>query len=386
MPLPITYNIRSLIVRGRTSLLAVVGIALVIAVLVVLTAMANGFQTALTATGSLDNAIVTQRGSQTELTSGVSLDAAQAFMTDNRVRRGKDGQPLASPELVVIGSFPRKDGQDVNVSVRGVKPIAFTVRQGISIVDGRQFQPGLYELVVGRALQRRMKGMEVGKTLKMQRKTWTIVGVFDAGGSGFESEVWGDLDAMAAAFNRRGGYQSVTLRMNDPAAIRAFDADLKRDPRMKAQAIQERKYYADQSGSVAGQLQGLAIFVAVVMGVGAVFGAMNTMYAIVAARTREIGTLRALGFSKASILTSFVLESAFLAGVGGIVGCVLALPFNGITSAAGGDNFAEIAFAFKISSGSITLGMVLALLMGIAGGLLPAVRAARLPITAALRE
>ncbi len=386
MPLPLSYNIRSLIVRGRVTLLAVVGIALVIAVLVVLTAMANGFRTALAATGSLDNAIVTQQGSGTELTSGIALEAAQALMTDSRVLRTPDGQLLASPELVVIGSFPRKDGQDVNVSVRGVTPIAFTVRQGIRIAEGRQMQPGLYEIVVGRALQRRMAGMDVGKTLKMQRKTWTIVGIFEAGGSGFESEVWGDLDAMAAAFNRRGGYQSVTVRMADAATIRAFDADLRRDPRMKAQAVQERKYYADQSGSVAGQLQGLAVFVAVVMGVGAVFGAMNTMYAIVAARTREIGTLRALGFSKAAILTSFVLESAFLAAVGGAIGCVLALPFNGITSAAGGDNFAEIAFAFRISTESVVLGMVLALLMGVAGGLLPAVRAARLPITAALRD
>jgi putative ABC transport system permease protein len=386
MALPLSYNIRSLYIRGRVTLLAVGGIALVVAVLVVLFAMANGFRLALRATGSPDNAIITQRGSGSELTSGLSRENAQVLMADERVMPGKDGRPLASPELVVVASLKRKDGMDTNVTVRGTTQAAFDVRTGLSITEGRRFEPGLYEIVVGRKLQQRMQGMEVGKTIRLQRKDWTIVGILDAGGSGFESEIWGDADAMGPAFNRGGGYQSLTIRMRNPRAIRALNAELQRNPRMQVEAVDERKYYEDQSGDVSGQLLALAGFVAVVMGIGAVFGAMNTMYAIVAARTREIGTLRALGFSKAAVLTSFVLESTVLALVGGAIGCLLALPFNGISSAAGGANFAEISFAFRVTSDALMTGMGLALLIGVAGGLLPAFRAARLPITAALRS
>jgi putative ABC transport system permease protein len=385
MAIPLSYNIRSLYVRRKLTLLAVGGIALVIAVLVVLIAMANGFRSALSATGSPDNAIVTQRGSTSELTSGISRENADALMVDDRVRRDAGGRPLASPELVVVAALRRKDGADVNATVRGVTPLAFAVRTGLKVTEGRAFQPGLYEVIVGRKIYDRMAGMDIGRSFTLQRRAWKIVGVFDAEGSGFESEIWGDVDVMGPALNR-AGYQSVTLRMREPGSIRALNADLEHNPRLQLQAIQERQYYEDQSGSVSGQLLGLAVFVAVVMGVGAVFGAMNTMYALVAARTREIGTLRALGFSKFSILTAFVLESTFLALVGGVAGCLLALPANGISSAAGGPNFAEIAFAFRISSLSLGVGMALAVLMGIAGGVLPALRAARVPITTALRD
>lgn len=385
MALPISYNIRSLYVRRKMTLLAVGGIALVIAVLVVLIAMANGFRVALSATGSTSNAIVTQRGSNSELTSGISRENAQVLTDDARVMRDANGKALASPELVVVANLRRKDGADVNTTVRGVSPMAFTVRTGITVTEGRTFQPGLYEVIVGRRVFDRMEGMAIGKSFKLQRKEWTIVGVFDADGSGFESEIWGDVEVMSPAFNR-GGYQSVTLRMRDASTIDALNAELEHSPRMQVQAIQERQYYEDQSGSVANQLLGLAGFVAVVMGIGAVFGAMNTMYALVAARRREIGTLRALGFSKGSILTAFVIESTFLSVVGGVLGCLLALPANGISSAAGGANFAEVAFAFRISGLSLGVGMGLAVVMGIAGGVLPAFRAARVPITSALRD
>ena len=386
MALPLTYNIRSLYVRGRVTLLAVSGIALVVAVLVVLFAMANGFRLALRATGAPDNAIVTQRGSGSELTSGLSRENAQVLMADDRVLRTPDGRPLASPEIVVVASLARKDGQDVNVTVRGTTQAAFDVRTGLRITEGRRFQPGLYEILVGRKLHERMKDLDVGKTIRLQRKDWMIVGILDASGSGFESVIWGDVDAMGPAFNRGTGYQSLTLRMPGPGAIRALNTELQRNPRMQVQAVQERQFYEDQSGDVSGQLLGLAMFVAVVMGIGAVFGAMNTMYAIVAARTREIGTLRALGFSRTSILTAFVLESTVLSLVGGAAGCLLALPFNGISSAAGGANFAEISFAFRVTSDALVLGMGLALAIGVVGGLFPALRAARLPITVALRS
>jgi len=385
MALPLSYNIRSLYVRRKMTALAVGGIALVIAVLIVLIAMANGFRVALSATGSTANAIVTQRGSSSELTSSIARDGVQALTDDARIARDENNRALASPELIAVANLRRKDGKDVNTTVRGVSQMAFTVRQGITVTDGRNFQPGLYEVIVGRRVFERMDGMEIGGSFKLQRRDWKIVGVFDAAGSGFESEIWGDVDVMGPAFNREG-YQSVTLRMRDASQIGAFNADLERNPRMQVQAIEERQYYEDQSGAVAGQLLGLAGFVAVVMGIGAVFGAMNTMYALVAARTREIGTLRALGFSRGSILTTFVLESTFLAMVGGGIGCLIALPANGITSAAGGPNFAEVAFAFRISAVSLAIGMALAVMMGIAGGVLPACRAARLPITSALRD
>jgi putative ABC transport system permease protein len=385
MALPLSYNIRSLYVRRKMTALAVGGIALVIAVVIVLIAMANGFRVALSATGSTTNAIVIQRGSSSELTSSIGRDSVQALTDDVRVARDENTRALASPELVAVANLRRKDGKDVNTTVRGVSQMAFAVRQGISVTDGRNFQPGLYEVIVGRKVFERMDGMEIGRSFKLQRRDWTIVGVFDAADSGFESEIWGDVDVMGPALNREG-YQSVTLRMRDASQIGAFNADLERNPRMQVQAKEERQYYEDQSGMVAGQLIGLAGFVAVVMGIGAAFGAMNTMYALVATRTREIGTLRVLGFSRGSILTTFVLESTFLAMVGGAIGCLIALPANGMTSAAGGPNFAEVAFAFRISGASLAIGMALAVAMGIAGGILPAVRAARLPITSALRD
>jgi putative ABC transport system permease protein len=387
MALPISYNIRSLYVRGRVTLLAVGGIALVVAVLIVLVAMAVGFRVALQSGGMPENAIITQRGSTSEITSGIGRDAVNALVVDARIARDKDGNPLASPDLVIVGTQKRKDdGADVNVVIRGVTPIAFKVRPSVVITQGRNFTPGLYEVIVGRKMFDRMVGMELGRTIRMQRRDWTIVGVFEARGSAFESEIWGDKDAMGPAFGRGAGAQTVTVRMKDPSAIPAFNEELQRNPRMQVQIIQERQYYEQQSAGVSGPLLALAVFVAIVMGIGAVFGAMNTMYAIVAARTREIGTLRALGFSRLAILTAFVIESTCLAIAGGALGCLVALPANGISSAAGGANFAEVAFAFRITPASIVVGMMLAVAMGIAGGLLPSLRAARLPITSALRE
>jgi putative ABC transport system permease protein len=385
MTIPVSYNLRSLYIRRRLTMLAVGGIALVIALLVILIAMANGFRVALGATGSPGNAIVTQRGSSSELTSGITRESAQVLGDDPRVLKDAEGRALSSPELVIVASMRRRDGADVNVTVRGVSPRAFAVRTGLRVAAGRSFHPGLNEVIVGRKVLERIEGMEVGRSFGLQRREWAIVGILDAGGSGFESEIWGDADVVGPAFNR-GGYNSVTLRMRDPSAIAALDAELEHDPRMQVQAVGERRYYEDQSGPVAGQLYGLAVFVAVIMGIGAVFGVMNTMYAIVAARTREIGTLRALGFSRISILTAFVVESTFLAIAGGALGCLLALPAEGIDSAAMSTGFAEIGFAFRVSGKSLAIAMALAVLMGVAGGVLPALRAARMPIASALRD
>ena len=389
MALPISYNIRNLIVRWKVTLLAIGGIALVVAVMLVLVAMSNGFRVALRATGSTENAIVIQRGQNSELTSGFSRDNANMIMVDSRVARDDQGKPLASPEIMIVNNMPRRqDGSSVNVVVRGVTPQAFKVRSIVKIVEGRNFTPGLYELVVGKKASERYVGLEIGHSINLQRRSWKVVGVFEADGSGFESEIWGDLEVMGPAFNRSNGYSSLTLKLQDPspASLEAFNADLKRNPAMQVELIQERTFYDNQAGVISAALIGLASFVAVVMGIGAVFGAMNTMYGIVSARTREIGTLRALGFSRISILTSFVLESTFLALVGGLIGCLLALPTNGISSAAGGANFAEVAFAFRIAPAALMIGIIFAIVMGIVGGMLPAVKASRLPITTALRE
>ena len=388
MALPISYNIRNLRVRWQVTLLAISGIALVVAVLSVLMAMSEGFATALRSTGRTDNAIVVQRGSGSELSSGVTLEHRNLVTVDERVARGADGQPMASPEHVIVVALPRiSDGQPTNVTLRAVTPRAFEVRGGIQITQGRSFTPGLDEVIVGEGLVRRIQGMQLGGTVNYQRKQFRIVGLFASQGGAFESEVWADFDIFGAMFERGGGCNSVVVRMKDPGEIKALNRWLRSQPQVQLQAVEERKYYADQAGALSDSLNGLATFVAVVMGIGAVFGAMNTMYAIVASRTREIGTLRALGFSRTSILFSFVLESVFLALVGGALGCLLALPMNGLSTGTGQtQSFSEIAFAFRITIWIVLTGLGAALAMGFFGGLLPSVRAARLPITSALRE
>jgi len=388
MALPISYNVRNLRARWQVTLLAIFGIGLVVAVLVVLLAMSAGFHEALRATGRTDNAVVVQRGSASELTSAVPLDHRQIIEVDERVARGDDGKPLSSPEIVVVTAQPRRtDGEPANVTVRGVTPRAFEVRSGIEIADGRNFTPGLYEVIVGERISRRVRGLELGEEVKIQGKPWKVVGLFRSSGGAFESEVWGDFDVMGQAFHRTGGSSSLVLRLKDPSTLQDFDREIRDNPQMQLQAVQERKYYEDQAGQLSTALSFLAYFVAVVMGVGAVFGAMNTMYAIVAARTREIGTLRALGFPRFSILVSFILESVFLSLVGGAIGCVLALPMNGFTTATGQTaSFSEVAFAFQITPAILVGGMIFAFGMGVVGGLLPAFRASLLPITTSLRE
>ena len=339
----------------------------------------------LRATGIERNAIVVQKGSTSELTSGITNEQASVLLVDARVLRGADGQPLASPEMVVVASLDRKDGQPTNVLLRGVTGRAFEVRSGIRIVEGRPFTPGVSEILVGTRIHRRVAGLEIGQSIPLKRRDWRVVGIFEAEGSGFESEIWGDAEVMRQAFNRMGGWQSVTLRLADPATLPSLAADLSGNPLFQVEAKEERTYYAEQAGGTATALLFLAGFVSVVMGIGAIFGAMNTMNGIVASRSREIGTLRALGFSRAAILFGFLLESAFLALVGGVLGVLLALPANGFTTATS-NAFSELAFAFRITPGGITLGLVFSVVMGIVGGLLPALRAARVPITAALRE
>ncbi len=249
------------------------------------------------------------------------------------------------------------------------------------------FKPGLFEVIAGKLISDRVNGLNIGDTINVQKREFKVVGLFTADGSSFESEIWGDLDAMAPAIGRNGGCESLTVRLTNPSTLGPFDKELRANPRVQLQIDSEPKYYENLAGPTAGALLGLAAFVAVVMGIGAIFGAMNTMYAIVAQRTREIGTLRALGFSRFSILVSFVMESVLLAVVGGALGCLVAFAMNGYTAGTGSTNsFSELAFAFRITPPLLIFGMVFAVLMGFVGGLLPAFRASRMPITRALRE
>ncbi len=387
MALPLVYNLRSLRVRWRAALLAVGAIALVSAVLVAMSAMADGFRLTLRATGRPDNAVVVQRGSLSELTSWVSLDARNRLVVDARVARGADGQPLASPEIVVVAALPRRsDRAPTNVTVRGVTPRAFDVRGGIHALRGRVFRPGLREVMVGQRIAERIAGLEPGRAVVLQRSAWEVVGVFGSSGGAFESEIWGDLEVMASTFQRSGGSNSLVLRMLDPGRIASFDRDVRAAPSLRLRVQEERAYYEAQSSAVTRPLLALAVFVGVVTGIGAAFGAMNTMYAIVAARSREIGTLRALGFSRRAVLAAFVVEALLLGLTGGLLGCLLALPINALSGAtANTAGFAELAWAFRITPRALAVALGAASLMGLCGGLLPALRAARLPIVAALR-
>jgi putative ABC transport system permease protein len=386
--LPLAYNVRNVRIRWQVTLLAVFGVALVVAVFAVLMSMSEGFAAALRSTGRPDNAMIVQRGSGSELTSAVPLADRNMIVVDERVARDASGQPLASWEWVVVIGLPKAtDGMPANVTLRAVTPRAFEVRGGITVVEGRSFTPGLDEVIVGKKLTTRIRGLEVGAEVPYQQKRFRIVGIFESTGGAFESEIWGDFDTLGAIFQRGAGSNSLVVRMKDPATIPELDRWIRAQPQMQLQALSEKKYYEEQAGPLARTLRGLATFVAVVMGIGAVFGAINTMYAIVSARTREIGTLRALGFSRRSILASFLIESVILAVIGGAVGCLLAFPMNGFSTGTGQtQSFSEIAFAFRITPGIVATGMAFAVVMGVLGGLLPALRAARMPITSALRE
>ena len=386
MALPLSYNVRSLLVRWKSTLLAILGITLVVAVFIGLIAMADGFTLALRATGSPGNAIVIQRGAMSELTSSIPQEQLDFIAVDARIARDASGAPLTSREMVVVANLARVDGKSTNVLIRGVSPATFQVRNGIALEEGRAFQPGLEEIVVGKRITERIAGLGLGGSIRMQRRDWKVTGIFSSEGSGFESEIWMDVNVLAQVFNRKEIYQSMSLRLRDPSDISGLAADISRDPKLQVDVRDETTFYEEQAGQVARSLRVLAIFVCTIMAVGATFGGMNTMYAIVAARTREIGTLRALGFSRLSILFSFVVESVFLSAIGGILGCLLALPANWLSGATGSANFSEIAFAFRVTPAALGIALGIAAVMGVLGGFLPALRAARLPIASALKE
>jgi ABC-type lipoprotein release transport system permease subunit len=384
--LPLSYSVRSLAVRWRATLLAMIGIGLVVAVFVAVLSMAAGFRHALGSSGTAGNAIVLEKGALSEVGSSFSTAAGEQVADDLRVARGADGAPLASPELVAVVALPRsRDAELTNVGIRGVTARAFSLRPGVSMVAGRQPRAGLFEVAVGIQAQSRIRGLRIGSRVSLMRHEFEVVGVFAAAGSAFESEIWGDLAAMAPAFNRAGAENSLTVRLTDPGLRPAFDRDLQANRQYPLTMTDERRYYEDQAGPLIDLLRGLAAFVGTVMGIGAVFAAMNTMYALVANRTREVGTLRALGFPRFAILMVFVLEGLLLALAGGALGCLLALMMN-LVSASSTAAMGEISFAFRVTPADLGRGLMFAAAMGVMGSLLPASRAARLPIVEALRQ
>ena len=372
MALPLSYNVKSVRARWPIATLAVVGIALVVAVVTVLLAMAQGFAAALRGTGRSDNVMITSRGANSEVTSFVELEERNAILDQLGAAPGPDGRPLVSWEWVSVVAVPRPDGRRANVVLRSVTPEASLVRTGIRMIDGRPFRPGSSEVVVGRRIRDRLPGLQLGSTLRFRRKELLIVGVFASEGAAFESEVWADFDTLRSTFRRPAGSNSLVIRVRDEAQIAALDRWIRLQPDMLLRAVSERQYYEEQAGPVANTLKALGLLVAAVMGVGAVFASMNTMYRIVASRSREIGTLRAVGFSRRAILFSFVVESALLGLAGGILGCLAASFAHGYsTGTANLQSLSELAFAFRITPPIVASSLGFALLMGILGGSFP---------------
>ena len=392
MWIPLKYNLRNLVVRKVSTGMTVLGIALVVTVFLLVMSLAEGVRKTLSTTVSPRNVIVLRVGAQSDVQSYVSRDQYEAIRTLEGIDRDKDGQPLLSHELVVLINIPRRDGKRTNVIVRGVEPVAFTMRSdNVRLVEGRMFQTGTAEAIVSTRLEERFAEMQIGGTVKAGAQRWTVVGVFDAAGSPYDSELWADLHNVQDQAHRGTGYSSVMLRATDSGPGRnRLIAGVKGDQRIKLEAMPETEYFAKQMGT-AKPIQFLAYLVAVIMAIGASFGAMNTMYAQVSARTREIATLRALGFSRTVVLASFVIESVALGLLGGLLGAALAVAVVNLflTAPTGTSNFAtfaEIMFNFELTPTLIVSGVIFSLAMGLFGGLFPAARAARLKIINALRE
>jgi putative ABC transport system permease protein len=389
MAIPIEYNVRSVVTRWPSTLVAVLSVAGTVGVFVVMLAMAQGFRATLVSSGSPQNAIVLRGGANAEMMSAIMLDQVKAIDDAPGVARSAGGDPLVSAEVVVVGSFPLiSSGSDANVQIRGISPRALDVRPEVDIVKGRFIKSGLTELVVGRNVAAAYRGFDLGSTVNFGGGRWTVVGVFDAGGSAFDSEVWCDANVLNQVYKRpENVFQSVTARLAAPADFQKFKDALTSDPRLTVDVYRETAFYAEQSRLLSTMIRVLGFLVAGIMAVGAVFAALNTMYSAVAARSAEIGTLKALGFQPASIVTSFLAESIIIALAGGAIGCLAALPFNGFTTGTmNWSSFSYLAFSFRVTPMILASGIVFSLLMGVIGGIPPAARAARVPIIVALRE
>jgi putative ABC transport system permease protein len=387
MAIPISYNLRNLVERKTTTLMTALGIALTVAVLLSVAALVEGLRTSLESTGHPLHVLVQRKGSTAELNSTITRTQYQDLKLKAGVARDASGEPMASLEVVtvIVIESPEAPG-GININLRGLTPTGFAMRENIRLMSGRMFQPGRRELVAGKSIAERYPAARLGGTLDFGRGPWTVVGVMDGGRSAANSEVFADLNQLAADQNRDTVLSSVLIRATDASSMRALMNDLTSDPRLNVDAIAEKAYYAQQT-SAALPIQALGYFVAVIMAIGSSFAAMNTMYAAVARRAPEIGTLRVLGFSRVAILASFFIESMMLSLIGGLIGCLLVLPLNGLTTAVGSFvTFSEISFDFVVSPQIMAMGVGFGLLLGALGGLLPAASAARKQILNALRS
>jgi putative ABC transport system permease protein len=385
MALPLKYNIRNIIVRKGSTLATAFTIGLTVAVFLMVMALARGIDLTLSSSGEPQNMIVLREGSTAELNSSVSRENFKDVMYLDGVQREAD-QPLATGELITLIYKARKGmSQGSNVTVRGVGPMSFKLRSGFAVVSGRQFQPGLTEAVVSKRIAERFQGLDIGDRFRIQTTDYTVVGLFDSAGKAFESEIWVDINSLASS-TKRENYSSVLLRTNDANALAALSKRITDDPKLHLKAVSERTFYEDQQGTASGALKGLAVFISLIMAIGAGFAGMNTMYAAVARRTKEIGTLRVLGFSRLSILAAFLLESVAIALIGAAIGILLALPLNLVsTGTSNWVTFSEIAFNFRVTPDLMIFALIFGGVIGFIGSLLPSIRASRFKIVDALR-
>ena len=385
MAIPLAYNLRNLRVRWRLTLATSLGVALVVAVFVMVMALARGLSATYVSTGDDRNLLVIRKGSTAESSSQITREAMRSIKYVDGIAADATGQPLFSAEIIVLIYLDRQDGSGgANVLVRGMGGQGLALRPQVRLLEGRLFRPGLRECVVSRKIAERFRHCRVGESFRSGQTTWTVTGIFDADRSAYESEIWIDADEARDVFNR-DFYGSALLRPVDAAAAARLMARLESDRTLYVRVLPEVEYYREQT-KMAGPIQFLGSFLAVIMSVGAAFSAMNTMYAAVGARSREIGTLRVLGFRRRDIYLSFLLESVLLSLLGGVLGCLLSLPLNGVaTGTIGWSTFAEVAFEFRITGELLMKGLLFALVMGVLGGLLPARQAARKPVLEALK-
>ncbi|HEY6303592.1 MAG TPA: ABC transporter permease [Terriglobales bacterium] len=386
MAIPISYNIRNLQLRKGLTIMTALGIALTVTTAVFLMALLTGLKKAFMASGDPINVLVMRKGSTAELSGGFDANLFPTLRTLPGIAKDAQGDPIASAEWVVVVVLPRKDGTgEVNVSVRGLMPEGLTLRPNAKLVEGRWFTLGQREIVVGKSIHDRFNGANVGDTMDFAKGQWKVVGVFDSGGTAYDSELWGDVNQIAADFDRQGGYASAYLRATDPIAADALKHRVSDDQRLKLEGTLETDYYEKQTSS-GGPIKFIGTFVAIIMAIGSSFAAMNTMYAAVAYRSREIATLRIIGFSRPNILTSFVIEALLLSLLGAIVGIVLILPFNGMTTGIGNQlTFSETVFSLHLTWEVAIAAVLFAMIMGLLGGFAPAWHAARQDILTSLR-
>ena len=386
MAIPLAYNLRNLVVRKTTTIMTAFGIALTVAVLVADLALVHGLRTAFQASGNPQQILVLRKGATAEVSSSVTRQAYQdlKFMPGIAVNGARE--PMASPEVVTVINLPGIDSpKGMNITLRGLPPAGMEMRD-TKIQEGRWFRSGQREVVAGKSVAKRYPGARLGKRIRFGKGEWEVVGVMDGGQSAINSEIWGDLNQIGSDFNRQDSFNSVLIRATDAAAVPALVRSLEDDRRLNVSAMTERDYY-DRQTSAGAPMQFLGVLISAIMAVGSSFAAMNTMYAAVARRSKEIGTLRALGFSRGSIMLSFLVESLLLSMLGGILGCVLVLPLNNVTTGVGSFvTFSEIAFNFRVDPASMITGIAFAMVVGAIGGLFPARMAAHKDVLVALRE